>query len=67
MLTAAGVEASQAPLIGHHQLTVGLLSRNLLSLNARIGYLRRGTCPRGRAHCSASPTWRPSRPNATRR
>ncbi len=24
-LTAGGVEASQAPLIGHHQLTVGLL------------------------------------------
>src|SRR5271163_1834711 len=36
MLTAAGVEASQAPLIGHHQLTVGLLSANLLSPNARI-------------------------------
>jgi NAD(P)-dependent dehydrogenase (short-subunit alcohol dehydrogenase family) len=35
-LTAAGVEASQAPLIGHHQLTVGLLSANLLSSNARI-------------------------------
>jgi NAD(P)-dependent dehydrogenase (short-subunit alcohol dehydrogenase family) len=25
VLTAAGVEAAQAPLIGHHQLTVGLL------------------------------------------
>jgi NAD(P)-dependent dehydrogenase (short-subunit alcohol dehydrogenase family) len=36
VLTAAGVEASQAPLIGHHQLTVGLLSANLLSPNARI-------------------------------
>src|SRR5271157_1195407 len=36
VLTAAGVEASQAPLIGHHQLTVGLLSANLLSSNARI-------------------------------
>src|SRR5271163_392731 len=35
-LTAAGVEASQAPLIGHHQLTVGLLRANLLSANARI-------------------------------
>jgi NAD(P)-dependent dehydrogenase (short-subunit alcohol dehydrogenase family) len=35
-LTAAGVEASQAPLIGHHQLAVGLLSANLLSPNARI-------------------------------
>jgi NAD(P)-dependent dehydrogenase (short-subunit alcohol dehydrogenase family) len=35
-LTADGVEASQAPLIGHHQLTVGLLRANLLSPNARI-------------------------------
>ena len=36
VLTAAGFEASQAPLIGHHQLTVGLLGANLLSPNARI-------------------------------
>ncbi len=36
VLTAAGIEASQAPLIGHHQLTVGLLSANLLSPDARI-------------------------------
>jgi hypothetical protein len=36
VLTAAGAEASQAPLIGHHQLTVGLLRANLLSPNARI-------------------------------
>jgi NAD(P)-dependent dehydrogenase (short-subunit alcohol dehydrogenase family) len=36
VMTAAGVEASQAPLIGHHQLTVGLLRANLLSPNARI-------------------------------
>jgi NAD(P)-dependent dehydrogenase (short-subunit alcohol dehydrogenase family) len=36
VLTAAGVEASQAPLIGHHQLTVGLLRANLLSHDARI-------------------------------
>jgi NAD(P)-dependent dehydrogenase (short-subunit alcohol dehydrogenase family) len=36
VLTAAGVEASQAPLTGHHQLTVGLLRANLLSPNARI-------------------------------
>ena len=35
-ITAAGVEASQAPLIGHHQLAVGLLNANLLSPNARI-------------------------------
>ncbi|MGA7194220.1 MAG: SDR family NAD(P)-dependent oxidoreductase, partial [Anaerolineales bacterium] len=35
-LTAAGIEVSQAPLIGHHQLTVGLLRANLLSPNARI-------------------------------
>ncbi len=36
VITAAGVEASQAPLIGHHQLTVGLLNANLLSPKARI-------------------------------
>lgn len=36
VLTAAGVEASHAPLIGHHQLAVGLLNANLLSSNARI-------------------------------
>ena len=36
VLNAAGIEASQAPLIGHHQLTVGLLSAKLLSPNARI-------------------------------
>src|ERR1700722_4147989 len=36
VITAAGAEASQAPLIGHHQLTVGLLNANLLSPNARI-------------------------------
>ncbi len=35
-VTAAGVESSQAPLIGHHQLTVGLLNANLLSPDARI-------------------------------
>ncbi|MES2152412.1 MAG: SDR family NAD(P)-dependent oxidoreductase [Pseudomonadota bacterium] len=36
VLTVAGIEAAQAPLIGHHQLTVGLLRANLLSPNARI-------------------------------
>ena len=36
VLTATGVEVDQAPLIGHHQLTVGLLSAHLLSPNARI-------------------------------
>jgi NAD(P)-dependent dehydrogenase (short-subunit alcohol dehydrogenase family) len=36
VLTAAGIEATQASLIGHHQLTVGLLRANLLSPNARI-------------------------------
>ena len=36
VITAAGIEMSQAPLIGHHQLTVGLLRENLLSPNARI-------------------------------
>ncbi len=36
VLTAAGIEAAQAPLIGHHQLTVGLLRAKLLSPGARI-------------------------------
>jgi NAD(P)-dependent dehydrogenase (short-subunit alcohol dehydrogenase family) len=36
VLTGAGIEAAQAPLIGHHQLTVGLLRANLLSPHARI-------------------------------
>src|SRR6201996_448156 len=36
VITAEGVEASQAPLIGHHELTVGLLNANLLSTEARI-------------------------------
>src|SRR6201995_5594204 len=36
VLTADGVEASQAPLIGHHQLTVGFLRAHLLSPSARI-------------------------------
>jgi NAD(P)-dependent dehydrogenase (short-subunit alcohol dehydrogenase family) len=36
VITASGVEAAQAPLIGHHQLTVGLLNANLLSPNGRI-------------------------------
>ena len=36
VLTAEGIEASQVPLIGHHQLTIGLLRANLLSPNARI-------------------------------
>jgi hypothetical protein len=36
VITAAGIEASQAALLGHHQLTVGLLRASLLSPNARI-------------------------------
>ena len=36
VLTAAGIEVSEAPLIGHHQLTVGLLRAKLLSPDARI-------------------------------
>ena len=36
VLTAEGIEAAQAPLIGHHRLTVGLLRAGLLSPNARI-------------------------------
>ncbi|WP_242183019.1 SDR family NAD(P)-dependent oxidoreductase [Sphingomonas sp. CARO-RG-8B-R24-01] len=36
VITAEGIEASQAPLIGHHALSVGLLNANLLSPDARI-------------------------------
>ena len=36
VVTAAGIEAYEAPLIGHHQLTMGLLRAGLLSSNARI-------------------------------
>ena len=36
VITATGVEAAQAPLIAHHELTVGLLRANLLSPDARI-------------------------------
>ncbi len=36
VLTAAGIEEDQAPLIGHHQLTIGLLGAGLLSPSARI-------------------------------
>jgi NAD(P)-dependent dehydrogenase (short-subunit alcohol dehydrogenase family) len=36
ILTATGVETTQAPLIGHHQLTVGLLHARLLGSDARI-------------------------------
>ncbi|WP_027059933.1 SDR family NAD(P)-dependent oxidoreductase [Mesorhizobium loti] len=36
VITAAGIEASEAPLMGHHQLTVGLLRANLLSPDGRI-------------------------------
>ncbi len=36
VITASGVEETQAPLIGHHQLTMGLLRANLLSPGARI-------------------------------
>jgi NAD(P)-dependent dehydrogenase (short-subunit alcohol dehydrogenase family) len=35
VLTESGVEASQAPLIGHHQLTVGLLRASLLRAMSR--------------------------------
>ena len=36
VLTTAGIEATFAPLIGHHQLAMGLLRAKLLSPNARI-------------------------------
>ena len=64
VLTAAGVEASQAPLIGHHQLTVGLLNANLLSSNARI--VIAGAEPaRGGVPCSSTPICQNSRRNIT--
>src|SRR5260370_29240921 len=47
VITAAGVEASQAPLIGHHQLTVGLLRADLLSPDARIVIACREASPGG--------------------
>ncbi|WP_199855808.1 SDR family NAD(P)-dependent oxidoreductase [Burkholderia metallica] len=50
VITAAGVEASQAPLIGHHQLTVGLLRANLLSPNARIVIASAEPARGGRTH-----------------
>jgi NAD(P)-dependent dehydrogenase (short-subunit alcohol dehydrogenase family) len=36
VIAATGVEAAQAPLIAHHELTVGLLRADLLSPDARI-------------------------------
>src|SRR5271154_6705031 len=36
VLTSENIEASQAPLIGHHQLTMGLLGAGLLAPDARI-------------------------------
>jgi NAD(P)-dependent dehydrogenase (short-subunit alcohol dehydrogenase family) len=36
VITATGVEAAQAPLIAHHELTVGLLRAKLLGPDARI-------------------------------
>ena len=65
VLAAAGVEASQAPLIGHHQLTVGLLRANLLSPNARI--VISGAEPaRGGVPLFSYTDVQPSRPNTTR-
>ncbi len=65
VITAAGVEASQAPLIGHHQLTVGLLRANLLSPNARIVIAGAAACPRGRTHVQVHRPASTSRPNTT--
>jgi NAD(P)-dependent dehydrogenase (short-subunit alcohol dehydrogenase family) len=36
VVTSENIESSQAPLIGHHQLTMGLLKAGLLSADARI-------------------------------
>ena len=62
VITAAGVEASQAPLIGHHQLTVGLLSANLLSHNARIVIAGAEPARGGVPMFKYRPTCQPSRP-----
>ena len=53
MLTAAGIEEDQAPLIGHHQLTGGLLGAGLLSPSARIVIAGCGSCSWGRTLCSS--------------
>ena len=50
VITSAGIEASQAPLIGHHQLTVSLLRANLLSPNGRIVIASAEPARGGRAH-----------------
>ena len=50
VITAAGVEAAQAPLIGHHQLTVGLLRRQPAEPQRADCYRRCGASPRGRPH-----------------
>ena len=64
VITAAGIEASPAPLIGHHQLAVGLLRANLLSPDARTAIA--GSEPaRGAYPCSSTPTCQSSRPNTT--
>ena len=36
VVTSENIESSQAPLIGHHQLTMGLLGAGLLAPDARI-------------------------------
>ena len=50
-LTETGVESSQAPLIGHHQLTQ-FVQCQLAGANARDRYRRCRTCPRGAYPCS---------------
>ncbi len=49
---------SQAPLIGHHQLTVGLFRANLLSPNARICDRGAELRPEGTYSMFSLPTWR---------
>src|SRR5258708_31326482 len=55
VLTAAGVEAAQAPLLGHHQLTVGVLPAKPLSPNARLGFSPSPNLPLRASLCSATP------------
>ena len=49
VITAAGIEASQAPLIGHHQLTSRVAPRQPAEPQRADCHRRRGTCPWGRA------------------
>src|SRR5258708_2084660 len=64
VITAAGVEASQAPLIGHHQLAGGVLRATPLSPHARLVFpgaepSRRGVALVSLTHVTALAAKRP--------